>query len=140
GLRLHNSEVCRINSDQHFFKLLRQCYLDQRVGNIREMFRVFTKVRALQFIKFEVFRNEFVDVRACSSMPTPDNEYTYDPADAIPPIGLNMLMHLFENPEHADVTLFLYNRFPKKLRAQLEACPMKGSSIGWEVEFVEGVD
>jgi len=73
-------------------------------------------------------------------MPTPGNEYAYDPADAIPPIGSNMLMHLFENPEHADVTLFLYNRFPKKLRAQLEACPMKGSSIGWGVEFVEGVD
>ncbi|RWA05158.1 hypothetical protein EKO27_g9940 [Xylaria grammica] len=90
--------------------------------------------------EFEVFRNKLVDVRACPSMPTLGSEYAYDPADAIPPIGSNMLMHLFENPEHADVTLFLYNRFPKKLRAQLEACPMKGSSIGWGVEFVEGVD
>ncbi|KAI1200745.1 hypothetical protein F5X97DRAFT_292802, partial [Nemania serpens] len=49
-------------------------------------------------------------------------------------------MHLFENPDHADVTLFLYHRFPKKLRAQLEACSVKGSSIGWGVEFVEGID
>ncbi|KAI1111745.1 hypothetical protein F5Y14DRAFT_302516 [Nemania sp. NC0429] len=140
GLRLHNSEVCKINSDQEFFRLLRQSYLNQRVGNIRGISRIFTKVRALQFVKFEVFRNKLVDVRACPSMPTLGGEYTYDPADAIPPIGSNMLMHLFENPEHADVTLFLYNRFPKKLRAQLEACPMKGSSIGWGVEFVEGVD
>ncbi|GAW18707.1 hypothetical protein ANO14919_081880 [Xylariales sp. No.14919] len=140
GLRLHNSEVCRINSDQQFFQLLRQCYLNQRVGNIRGIFQIFKKVRALQFVKFEVFRNKLVDVRACPSMPTLGSEYAYDPADAIPPIGSNMLMHLFENPEHADVTLFLYNRFPKKLRAQLEACPMKGSSIGWGVEFVEGVD
>ncbi|KAJ2998137.1 hypothetical protein NUW58_g418 [Xylaria curta] len=140
GLRLHNSEICRINSDQQFFQLLRQCYRNQRVGNIRGIFRIFTKVRALQFVKFEVFRNKLVDVRACPSMPTPGNEYAYDPTDTIPPIGSNMLMHLFENPEHADVTLFLYNRFPKKLRAQLEACPLKGSSIGWGVEFVEGVD
>ncbi|KAI0868244.1 hypothetical protein GGS24DRAFT_482943, partial [Hypoxylon argillaceum] len=140
GLRLHNSEVCRINSDQQFFQLLRQCYLNQRVGKIPKIFRIFTKVRTLQFVKFEVFRNKLVDVRACPSMPTPGTEYAYDPTDAIPPIGSNLLMHLFENPEHADVTLFLYNRFPKKLRAQLEACPMKGSSIGWGVEFVEGVD
>jgi hypothetical protein len=73
---------------------------------------------------------------------TVTDEYMYEPMppDAMPPIGPNMLMHLFENPDHADVTLFLYQRFPKKLRAQLEACPLKGSSIGWGIEFVEGVD
>ncbi|KAI0529787.1 hypothetical protein GGR58DRAFT_290158 [Xylaria digitata] len=142
GLRLHNSEVCRINSDQQFFQLLRQCYFSQRRGTSREVLRIFTKVRALQFVKFEVFRNKLADVRVCPSMPTASNEYAYDPMppDAIPPIGPNLLMHLFENPDHADVTLFLYNRFPKKLRAQLEACPIKGSSIGWGIEFVEGVD
>ncbi|KAI8947002.1 hypothetical protein F4801DRAFT_562481 [Xylaria longipes] len=142
GLRLHNSEVCRINSDQQFFELLRQCYFGQRRGTIREALRIFTKVRALQFVQFEVFRNKLVDVRVCPSMPTASNDYTYDPMppDAIPPIGPNLLMHLFENPDHADITLFLYHRFPKKLKAQLEACPTKGSSIGWGVEFVEGVD
>ncbi|RYC54366.1 hypothetical protein CHU98_g11840 [Xylaria longipes] len=142
GLRLHNSEVCRINSDQQFFELLRQCYFGQRRGTIREALRIFTKVRALQFVQFEVFRNKLVDVRVCPSMPTASNDYTYDPMppDAIPPIGPNLLMHLFENPDHADITLFLYHRFPKKLKAQIEACPTKGSSIGWGVEFVEGVD
>ncbi|KAI0436155.1 hypothetical protein F4803DRAFT_248206 [Xylaria telfairii] len=142
GLRLHNTEVCRINSDQQFFKLLRECYFGQRRGVARRALQMFTKVRALQFVKFEVFRNRLVDVRVCPSMPTSSNDYAYDPMppDTIPPIGTNLLMHLFENPDHADVTLFLYNRFPKKLRAQLEACPIKGSSIGWGIEFVEGVD
>ncbi|KAI0183816.1 hypothetical protein EV127DRAFT_254931 [Xylaria flabelliformis] len=142
GLRLHNSEVCKINSDQQFFKLLQQCYFAQRHGPARKLLRIFTKVRALQFVKFEVFRNKLVDVRACPSLPTASNDYTYDPMppDVIPPIGPNLLMHLFENPDHADVTLFLYKRFPKKMRAQLEACPTKGSSIGWGVEFVEGVN
>ncbi|KAI8628488.1 hypothetical protein F5Y19DRAFT_438091 [Xylariaceae sp. FL1651] len=146
GLRLFNTEVCRINSDQQFFRLLRQCYSDQRGDTSWKAFRVFRKVRALQFVKFEVFRNKLVDVRHCPSIPDATNtavtEYTYDPIppEAIPPIGPNMLMHLFEHPDHADVTLFLYNRFPKKLRAQLEACPMKGSSVGWGVEFVEGLD
>ncbi|KAF2962749.1 hypothetical protein GQX73_g10821 [Xylaria multiplex] len=142
GLRLHNIEICRINSDQQFFQLLRKCYFSQRRGTIRGVFRIFTKVRALQFVKFEVFRNKLVDVRVCPSMPTASNEYAYDPVppDAIPPIGSNLLMHFFENPDCADVTLLLYNRFPKKLRAQLEACPIKGSSIGWGIEFVEGVN
>ncbi|TRX88915.1 hypothetical protein FHL15_010143 [Xylaria flabelliformis] len=142
GLRLHNSEVCKINSDQQFFKLLQQCYFAQRHRPARKLLRIFTKVRALQFVKFEVFRNKLVDVRACPSLPTASNDYTYDPMppDVIPPIGPNLLMHLFENPDHADVTLFLYKRFPKKMRAQLEACPTKGSSIGWGVEFVEGVN
>ncbi|KAI0545854.1 hypothetical protein F4679DRAFT_559546, partial [Xylaria curta] len=141
GLRLHNSEVCKINSDQQFFKLLQQSYFAQRRGPARELLRIFTKVQALQFVKFEVFRNKLVDVRSCPSLPT-SSDYTYDPMppDVIPPIGPNLLMHLFENPDHADVTLFLYKRFPKKLRAQLEACPTKGSSIGWGVEFVEGVN
>ncbi|CAJ2507789.1 Uu.00g089750.m01.CDS01 [Anthostomella pinea] len=76
---------------------------------------------------------------------TPDShaaEYAYDPtpADAIPPIGQNMLMHLFEHPGYADVTLFLYDRSPRKLRRQLEACPRRGSSVGWDVRFVEGLD
>ncbi|KAI1736294.1 hypothetical protein F4680DRAFT_461201 [Xylaria scruposa] len=142
GLRLHNSEVCKINSDQQFFKLLRQCYFAQRCGPARELLRIFTKVQALQFVKFEVFRNRLVDVRDCPSLPTTSNDYTYDPMppDVIPPIGPNLLTHLLENPDHADVTMFLYKRFPKKLRGQLEACPTKGSSIGWGVEFVEGVN
>ncbi|KAI0903190.1 hypothetical protein F4823DRAFT_619601 [Ustulina deusta] len=142
GLRLHNSEVCRINSDQQFFELLRQCYFGQRRGAARNVLRIFTKVRGLRFVKFEVFRNKLVDVRVCPSMPTASNDYTYDPMppDAIPPLGPNLLMHLFENPDHADVTLFLYHRFPKKVGAQLEACSIKGSSIGWGVEFVEGAD
>ncbi|KAI0115767.1 hypothetical protein GGR51DRAFT_546095 [Nemania sp. FL0031] len=142
GLRLHNSEVCKINSDQEFFKLLRKCYFSQRHGDTRKPLRMLTKVQALRFVKFEVFRNKLVDIRVSPSMPTRSNDYTYDPMppDVIPPIGPNLLMHLFENPDHADVTLFLYRRFPKKLRAQLEACSMKGSSIGWGIEFVEGVD
>ncbi|KAI3318876.1 hypothetical protein HD806DRAFT_526054 [Xylariaceae sp. AK1471] len=146
GLRLHNSEVCRINSDQQFFRLLQQTYFGLRSNTSFGIFRVFRKVRALQFVKFEVYRNKLVDVRHCPSLPdvtnTVTNEYTYEPMppDVIPPIGPNMLMHLFENPDHADVTLFMYRRFPKKLRAQLEACPLKGSSVGWGIEFVEGVN
>lgn len=34
----------------------------------------------------------------------------------------------------------MYRRIPKKLRAKLEPCPVKGSAVGWGVQFTEGVD
>lgn len=68
--------------------------------------------------------------------------YIYDPlpAHSNPPIGPNLLMHMFQHPEHADAEPVLYRKFPKKLRARLEPCPVKGSAIGWGVHFTEGVD
>ena len=69
-------------------------------------------------------------------------EYTFKPmpADMIPPIGSNHLMHLFEQPEDAEVVPALYRKIPKKLRARLKACPRKGSSVGWGLQFVEGMN
>lgn len=49
-------------------------------------------------------------------------------------------MHLYEHPDHADVLPTLFKKIPKKLRTKLEACPRKGSSVGWGVQFVEGLD
>ena len=69
-------------------------------------------------------------------------QYTYEtmPADVMPPIGSNHLMHLFEHPEHAEVIPVLYRKIPKTLRARLVACPRKGSSVGWGLQFVEGMN
>lgn len=62
------------------------------------------------------------------------------PAEIMPPIGSNHLMHLFEHPEDADVLPVLYRKVPKKLIAKLEACPRKGSSAGWGLQYVEGMN
>ena len=69
-------------------------------------------------------------------------EYSYEPmpADLLPPIGSNLLMHLFENPEDAEVLPVLYRKIPKKVRAKLTPCPVKGSSVGWGLQFVEGMN
>lgn len=68
--------------------------------------------------------------------------YIYNPlpAELNPPIGTNLLMHLYQNPEHADVEPVMYNKIPKKLRDKLQVCPVKGSAVGWGVHFTEGVD
>lgn len=34
----------------------------------------------------------------------------------------------------------LYQRVPKKLRDKLQACPRKGSAVGWGFQFVEGLN
>ncbi len=92
-----------------------------------------------------MYRSHLVDVQAHPSLPPPDamrTLYTYEPmpADVVPPIGSNHLTHLLEHPEDAEVVPVLYRRIPKKLRARLEACPQKGSSVGWGLQFVEGMN
>lgn len=89
-----------------------------------------------------------MDVRQNPSVPDRDDKevakqnYSYEPlpAQTIPPIGPNLLMHLFQHPDHADVEPVIYRKIPKKLRARLEACPVKGSAVGWGVHFTEGVN
>ncbi|KAJ9150874.1 hypothetical protein NKR23_g3369 [Pleurostoma richardsiae] len=143
GIKVHQAEICTINSDQEFFRLLQRAYKVHR----RPMgaWKSLRKVRAIHFVKFEMYRSKLADIQMCPSIPPEDHsrtEYAYEPrpAETIPPIGPNLLMHLFEHPTHADVLPVLYRRFPKKLRSRLEACPRKGSSVGWGIQFVEGAD
>lgn len=62
------------------------------------------------------------------------------PVEVMPPIGSNLLMHLFENPEDAETIPMLYRKIPKKLRDKLTACPVRGSSVGWGLHYVEGMN
>jgi hypothetical protein len=90
-----------------------------------------------------MYRSGLADIVACPSIPPdPHMEYTYEsvPAGAMPPLGHNMMMHLFEHPDHADIIPLLYRRVPKRLRARLDACPVKGSSLGWGIQYTEGID
>jgi hypothetical protein len=94
--------------------------------------------------QFETYKSQLVDIQARPSVP-PDSkstEYSYEPmpAELIPPIGPNLLMHLFENPEDAEVVPVLYRKIPKEIWDWLRACPVKGSSVGWGLQFVEGTD
>lgn len=86
-----------------------------------------------------------MDVQKSPSIPPEQqvgNEYSYDPlpAETNPPIGPNILMHLFEHPEDAEVLPVLFRKIPKKLRDKLEPCPVKGSAVGWGVQYVEGMN
>ena len=71
--------------------------------------------------------------------PKTRDDYRYRPAEIIPPVGENLLMHLYEHPEDADDDDFCLDRIPKKLRERLVR-PQRGSGIGWGVHLKEGLN
>lgn len=91
-----------------------------------------------------IWEEPSVDIQDWPSIPTEaqKNDYTYDPipAECSPRIMPNILMHLFEHPDHAECEPVLYRNIAKKLRQKLEACPVKKSAVGWGVHFVEGLN
>lgn len=95
-----------------------------------------------------MYKKELVDIHETPSVPDLEDmeeagrNYSYDPlpAQTNPPIGSKLLMHLFQNPDHANFEPILYRKIPKKLRCRLEACPVKGSAVGWGVHFGEGIN
>lgn len=96
-------------------------------------------------LQFEVYKTrDLADVRKVPSIPHESlySEYEYFPmpAEFIPPVGSNLLLHLYEHPDHAEDTGLLLRRIPKKLRRRLEPSATRGSSLGWGLQFVEGLD
>ena len=110
-------------------------------------------LKSIDFIKFEVHRNRFADIRAKPHMPpfphpsaisgyNPDRpetvsweqatDYAFEPGHLIPPVGPHYLMHLFNHPHDYDTETITLQRIPKKLGGRLEF------GIGWGVELVEG--
>lgn len=95
-------------------------------------------------IQFEMYPDAISGVRSQPSVPPEStrDDYIYDPIppELMPPIGSNILVHYFENPQHSSVFPDLYRRIPKKLRTKLIPCTRKGSAIGWGIQFVEGLN
>jgi hypothetical protein len=62
------------------------------------------------------------------------------PAETIPPVGSNLLMHFFNHPEDASPRPVLLMCMPKRKREKLEPCPIRGSSVGWGIDVTIGTD
>lgn len=92
-----------------------------------------------------MYQSQLVDIQKCPDIPSKVQAqitYSFDPlpAETIPPIGPNLLTHLLEHPEDAEILLVLYRRILEKPRAKLQPCPKKGSVVGWGIQFVEGLN
>lgn len=100
-------------------------------------------LRTIKFVHFEMYRSELVDIRKTDDVPpeTEKGEYLYNPfpADFIPPIGENHLMHLYDHPEDAEIGPDCLNKIPRKMRQRLLVCPQRGTGLGWGIYFVEGL-
>lgn len=94
--------------------------------------------------QLEMYRSGVADVRSHPALPPQslETQYSYDPmpADLVPPIGSNLLVHFFHQPTHAGELQDLYRRIPKKLKTKLSPCTQKGSSVGWGMALAEELD
>lgn len=129
------------SSDVAFFQLLRETY-----RAYRGRFRSFLSLQGLaeiRFVHFELFRHGLSDVRKYDCIPpwTDGNRYVYQPmpAEFEPPIGKNLMKHLYDHPDHAYELPICFARVPRKLHEMLFYKPQADRNEGWGVCFIEGV-
>ncbi|EFQ26760.1 uncharacterized protein GLRG_02580 [Colletotrichum graminicola M1.001] len=121
GTKAHQPDVCAVRSDQAFFRLLRMSHVAYRTQHPWSWLKRLVNISQPPF-------------------PPISADFDHEPAETEPLIGANLTMHLFENPEHADIFPVLFKRIPGKTRERLEACPVRGSSVGWGVQYVEALN
>ena len=134
-----------VKSNRALFTEMR-CARESFHGKIYNMLSLRT-LSAIKFVCFVLHKRLTVDIKECSgplSLPPPDKlniyKYTYEPAppDYLPPIGENLLMHLYKHPGCADDECAdLLPLFPKKIVERLEVDSKKGMSDGWGIQLVE---
>ena len=138
--KLSHLSVCGIDSDEKIFRALNDHYRSRFTS--WWSFVSFRTLTGIKFVKFELYRkSQSVDVRLKNDVPAPDNpDYRYAPVpiDLMPPVGEDMLMHLFYNPKCAEDVPACLERFPKKLREKL-TCGEKAVVPGWGLQLEEGV-
>jgi hypothetical protein len=123
-------------SDKALFKILHEEY-----KRLKKPWLSWISLRTLDsinFVYFEAYRSELVDVRKKDDLPSPgDKEYRYLPAppELIPPIGSHYLVHVLQYPECAEEESLCMSRFPKKLKEQLRC--RGGMKPGWGLQIVE---
>ncbi|CAO1600724.1 hypothetical protein XANCAGTX0491_004406 [Xanthoria calcicola] len=135
---LFHLDVGSTTSDQQFFKLLRQTYVQAKNHWYRGL--SFKRVRSIRFVQFELHPRDLVDVRKVPDMPpaTKQDDYLYQPCDLLPPVGENLMTHLFHNPHETNQKAITYLRSPKKRKQKLAICQLRGTNIGWGIHLVEG--
>lgn len=102
------------------------------------------KMTSIDFVQFEAYKSDLADVKKENDLPpeSKSNEYRYRPmpADVIPPVGRNHMMHLYEHPDHAEDLGICLDRIPKKMKERLVICPNRGTGVGCGVHFSEGLN
>ena len=135
-------DVKALTSDQQLFAGLRTHYITMR-GRFRMLLSL-KRLTSIDFVQFEAYKSDLADVKKENDIPplSRSSEYRYRPmpADNIPPIGKNHMMHLYEHPDHAEDLGICLDKMPKKMKERLAICPNRGTGVGWGVHFFEGLN
>lgn len=138
--KLLQPQISAIRSDRDFFLLIRNNYRQMR-GRMRRLLSL-KALRSIKFVQLEMYKSELVDIRKQDDLPPEDkkDEYRYKPvpAEIIPPVGENHMLHLINHPTHAEEDGFVLDRIPKKLKERLLVSPSRGTGLGWGIYFIEG--
>ncbi|KAI4656882.1 uncharacterized protein J4E78_006773 [Alternaria triticimaculans] len=155
-------QSCQFKTDHDLFRALKQRYVQskERCQGLMS----FKKPTALRFVKassplrfskrhvaladiiyqFRLYHHRLVDIQEINDIPPAAQNCEYDyspmPADNVPPIGPNLLMHFFLHPDESPSFPVLLPSIPKRKNNRLEPCPVRGSNIGWGLDVVTGVD
>ncbi|KAH7372196.1 hypothetical protein BKA64DRAFT_264522 [Cadophora sp. MPI-SDFR-AT-0126] len=135
---LKQPTVHDIVSDRQLFSLLHEKYFGSR--NKWWTFLSLWSLRDIFFVHFEMYSESHVDIRERNAVPSADHEYLHEKCMLKPPVGSNTLKHFVECPASALTQPPCLKRIPKRMRNALTACPEKGLSPGWGLEFAEGWD
>ncbi|KAL8716588.1 MAG: hypothetical protein Q9225_006098, partial [Loekoesia sp. 1 TL-2023] len=130
--------VCSTSSDQQLFTELRQLFVQLKKAWWHNL--SLKVVKSIRFVQFELHPKDLVDIRKVPDMPseTRKEEYLYQPCDLLPPVGENLMTHLFHHPHEANEKAITFLRSPKKLKQRLAVCPRMGTNVGWGIHLVEG--
>ncbi|KAL8626868.1 hypothetical protein Q9189_007437 [Teloschistes chrysophthalmus] len=129
--------VCSTSSDQQLFTELRRSYLQTKAWYHRFTLKA---VQSIRFVQFELHPRDLVDIRKVPDMPSErrKDEYVYQACDLLPPVGENLMTHLFHHPHEANEKAITFLRSPKKRKQRLAVCPQAGTNLGWGIHLIEG--
>ncbi|PMD55295.1 uncharacterized protein K444DRAFT_634131 [Hyaloscypha bicolor E] len=140
-LKLRQLDICDIDSDKKLFE-----FLSKEYSNIRKRWWSwisFWTLQNIKFARFELYENEFVDIRKPDEVPPPNRDHEYrhgppNPPELQPPLGSNLLMHSFIHPEKIGCGKRRLRQIPRRLKERLSLAEDDQDNIGWGLQFVEG--
>jgi hypothetical protein len=116
--RMSHLQSCQIYSDVEFFRALNERYVQPK--RRYQALMSFKKPVSLRFVKFRLYHRKLVDIHETNDIPPGS--------------------HFFTHPDESASHLVLLPSIPKREKDRLEPCPIKGSSVGWGIDVITGVD
>jgi hypothetical protein len=132
--RMSPLQACHFYPDVDFFRALKLRYSQSK--RRYQTLLSFKKPVALRFVKFRLYHRQPVDIHETESIPPESQKHEYDyspmPAETIPPIGPNLLMHFFTHPDESASHPVLFPSIPKRKKNKLSLLTSLLKAASWD--------